>query len=213
MRIAKIFTGARSALAAFAATAALNSAAFGLENTHQLPVETAALESAHLSPQLLDEALDSRDQHAGDVDNWRWVVIIDYHKPSSDERFFLVDTEAGTVETFLVAHGAGSDTNHDQYAEQFSNIPGSRMTSLGAYVTGQTYYGKHGLSLRLHGLERTNHKALERAIVMHGADYVAPGRKLGRSWGCPAVERRHAERLISTIKHGAFFYVIGPGNA
>jgi hypothetical protein len=83
------------------------------------------------------------------------------------------------------------------------------MTSLGAYLTGETYHGKHGLSLRLHGLDASNDKALERAIVIHGADYVAPGRKLGRSWGCPALERRLAGDVIEKIKDGTFLYVHG----
>ena len=71
---------------------------------------------------------------------------------------------------------------------------GSKMTSLGTYVTAETYYGKHGLSLRLDGLDKENSRARERAIVIHGADYVTPDRtKMGRSWGCPALERKVAE--------------------
>ena len=84
------------------------------------------------------------------------------------------------------------------------------MTSLGAFVTGRTYYGAHGLSLKLKGLSPQNDRAEERLIVIHGADYVSPARNvLGRSWGCPALERAVAERIIPLIKGGSFLYVVG----
>ena len=85
------------------------------------------------------------------------------------------------------------------------------MTSLGAFVTGADYYGQHGLSLKLHGLEAQNDKAEERYIVIHGASYVSPDRdKMGRSWGCPALEKGVAEELIPILEGGAFVYVSGP---
>src|SRR5262249_49914450 len=93
-------------------------------------------------------------------------------------------------------------------ATKFSNDAQSRMSSLGAFAAGGTYIGAHGLSLKLKGLDPTNNRAEERAIVLHGAWYVAPGRKvLGRSWGCPAVEERFVKTIIDRLKGGAFLYV------
>ena len=93
----------------------------------------------------------------------------------------------------LVAHGANSG---ETYASEFSNRVGSRQTSIGLFRTDETYYGRHGLSLRLSGLEPGfNDRARERAIVMHGASYVSDAvvstyGSLGRSWGCPRPARR-----------------------
>ena len=162
---------------------------------------------------LLEEALTARTAAGSVVKDERRMVVIDYTKHSTQPRFFLVDLTDMTADTFLVAHGKGSDADHDGYADQFSNILNSRMSSLGAYVTGETYYGQHGLSLRLHGLDPSNDKALERYIVIHGADYVAPGRRvLGRSWGCPALEQAVAQKLIPELAGGTFIYAVGPGS-
>ncbi len=139
------------------------------------------------------------------------MVLIDYRQPSSARRLYVVDLQSERVRTELVAHGKGSDPDHDSLADTFSNTHGSKMTSLGAFVTGKTYYGKHGLSLRLHGLEPINDEAMARAIVIHGADYVTPDRNiLGRSWGCPALEQSVALELIPDLADGVFIYAIGP---
>ena len=147
---------------------------------------------------------------AREVSVQRYVSIIDYRKPSSSPRYYLVDTQDMSAQAFLVAHGQGSDPNHDGYADRFSNIPDSKMSSLGAFVTLDPYYGAHGLSLRLKGLERRNDRAQQRLIVIHGADYVSSDRKrLGRSWGCPALAPDVAQRVIPLIKGGTFLYVVG----
>ena len=106
----------------------------------------------------------------------------------------------GKVERFLVAHGQGSDPSRTGYATRFSNENETHATSLGFFRTAETYDGKHGYSLRLDGLSATNSNARERAIVIHGADYVA---SLGRSWGCPAVEMSVRTRLIDMLKGGS----------
>ena len=107
----------------------------------------------------------------------------------------------------------------ENMATQFSNIEGSRQSSLGLFLTDKAYAGRNGYSLKLHGLELDiNHLALERTIVMHGAWYVSEvfhrqhGR-LGRSWGCPAVTREVAKPLIDTIKNGSFLFVYYPDEA
>ena len=159
---------------------------------------------------LLQEAMAARADAMSEIKNDRFFSVIDYRAPSNVPRYFLVDTADMSAEVFLVAHGRGSDPDHDGIADRFSNIEGSKMTSLGAYVTGKTYYGAHGLSLKLKGLSPQNSRAEERLIVIHGADYVHADRAvLGRSWGCPALARDDAERVIPLIKGGSFLYVVG----
>lgn len=155
----------------------------------------------------LEAALSARAEFADEVRKGRTLAIVDYSMPSSEKRLFLIDAELGLVERFLVAHGKGSDPDHDGQATDFSNTPDSNMTSLGAYVTGPIYYGKHGLSLRLKGLEASNSNAEDRAIVMHGADYVSPEHSvIGRSFGCPAIEHQYRDYVIGRLRDGAFFY-------
>lgn len=159
---------------------------------------------------LLQEALRAKNDATSEIGNDRYISVIDYRVPSNVPRYFLIDTDDMTAEAFLVSHGRGSDPDYDGMADRFSNIEGSKMSSLGAFVTGATYYGAHGLSLKLKGLSPQNDLAEKRLIVIHGADYVHAGRAvLGRSWGCPALEREVAERIIPLIKGGTFLYVVG----
>jgi len=163
-----------------------------------------------LGEALLQEALTAKADALSKIGNDRYFSVIDYRAPSNVPRYFLIDTQDMSAERFLVAHGRGSDPDYDGVANTFSNIKDSKMTSLGAYVTGKTYYGAHGLSLKLKGLSPQNDLAEERLIVIHGADYVSPDRSvLGRSWGCPALEREVAKRIIPLIKGGTFLYVVG----
>lgn len=156
----------------------------------------------------LEQALTALKRHAERVASLRYLTVIDLAAHSSAPRMFVFDTKTGKHESLLVAHGKGSDPDHDGYADRFSNTLNSRMSSLGAYVTGETYFGRHGLSLRLDGLEASNDRARERAIVMHGADYVARNRKrIGRSWGCPAIDRRLVKRVLPKLAGGTFLYV------
>jgi hypothetical protein len=142
------------------------------------------------------------------------LTVIDYSRPSTEPRLFVVDVPAGRVTfTELVAHGRGSGENETR---RFSNASGSHMTSLGVFRAADTYSGQHGLSLRLDGLEPGfNDRARERTIVMHGAAYVnseiieAQGR-LGRSWGCPAVRPAIAKKLIETIRDGSLVVAYYP---
>lgn len=159
---------------------------------------------------LLAEALGAKASAVSEIKNERYLSVIDYRAPSNVPRYFLIDTADMSAQAFLVAHGRGSDPDYDGMADQFSNIEGSKMTSLGAFVTGKTYYGAHGLSLKLKGLSPQNDLAEQRLIVIHGADYVNAGRGvLERSWGCPDLERDVAERVIPLIKGGSFLYAVG----
>lgn len=149
----------------------------------------------------------------GEIANGSLLTIIDYRQASLERRLFVYDPGQGVVlRASLVAHGRNSGQN---LATCFGNEPDSRMSSLGFFVTGETYVGRHGYSLRLRGLEPGfNDKAMERFIVIHGADYVSDefgeryGR-LGRSWGCPALPVESARGIIDLIKGGTCLFVYG----
>lgn len=144
----------------------------------------------------------------------RTLTVIDYSRPSSQERLWVFDLKSGELlYEELVAHGQGTGAN---VATKFSNDNESHQTSLGLFVTESTYVGKNGYSLRLEGLDKGyNDRARERAIVMHGAPYVseafvkANGR-LGRSWGCPAVSAAVARELIDRVKGGSLVFAYYP---
>ena len=125
---------------------------------------------------------------------WRtdMVGIADFAMPSWKPRFHIANLEDGTLRSYLVSHGKGSDPQHDGWLKHFSDVPGSEATSRGAYLTCEWYKGKYGTSVRLVGLDQDNATALERAIVMHSASYAEPSMiakwgKIGRSQGCFAL--------------------------
>lgn len=142
------------------------------------------------------------------------LTVIDYSLPSSQPRLFVFDLSAKKI-LFreLVAHGKNSGGN---VASFFSNSPGSLATSLGLFVTADTYFGSNGYSLRLEGLEAgVNDMAWDRAIVMHGAPYVSRAAvgalgRLGRSWGCPAVRKEVARKMIDTLRGGSPIFAYYP---
>lgn len=144
----------------------------------------------------------------------RTLSVIDYSKPSTQRRLWVFDLSPATLlfEEW-VAHGRNSGGN---LAERFSNEAGSLMSSVGVFLTAGTYTGHNGYSLRLRGLDAGfNDHAIERAIVMHGADYVSEGvikgqGRLGRSLGCPAVRREVAAPLIDTIRDGSLVFAYFP---
>ena len=167
-------------------------------------------------PALLALALEAA-AHAvsrGDATNPRTLTVIDFSKPSTEKRMWVYDLRSHELLFHEhVAHGRGSGAN---LPTLFSNVPESNRSSLGLFRTGEAYIGKHGLSLRLDGLERgINDRARERAIVIHGADYVnastaqAQGR-LGRSLGCPAVRPEIAASLIDAVKDGGLLFAYYP---
>ena len=135
-----------------------------------------------------------------------YLALIDMSQHSLRERLYLIRLSNMTVESFHVSHGRGSDKNNDGYADYYSNKAESNATSLGLYRATSTYTGKHGLSLRLRGLDETNDNAEVRAIVMHGADYVYEG-NTGRSLGCPAVNNNVSSYIIERLKEGGYLYI------
>lgn len=150
----------------------------------------------------------------GVLKNDRYLTLIDYSLESTAKRLWLIDLENDTVVYHIrVAHGKNTGQNR---ALHFSNRPTSRKSSLGFYLTGKTYFGKHGLSLYLDGLEEgINDNARKRYIVIHAANYVTPefinkvGR-LGRSFGCPAVNPSYAKDLIQRIKDKSLLFIYHP---
>lgn len=141
------------------------------------------------------------------IGNLRYIGVIDFSRHSSVARFYIADIETGGVKAVHVAHGSGSDPDHDGYADIFSNKNNSNASSLGFYLTGEIYTGKHGRSMRLHGLSATNSNAYERAVVIHAAAYVRDEAvKQGRSWGCPAVSTANRDLVMNALKGGALIY-------
>ena len=156
---------------------------------------------------ILDVARREVDR-AGSV-LWRKDIagVADFGLPSSLPRFHFANLEAGTVRSHLVAHGKGSDPEHDGFLKTFSNEPGSLATSRGAYISYEWYVGKYGVSIRMGGLDRDNSNALPRAIVMHQAWYAAPDMltkwgKLGRSDGCLAMAPDDFQLALTQLSGG-----------
>ena len=151
----------------------------------------------------------SPDQHL--------LTIVDFSRSSRSKRLCVIDLRAERLlfQT-LVAHGRNSG---EEFARTFSNREGSEMSSLGFYRTGRTYSGRHGLSLKLHGLDADyNTNAFDRSVVMHAADYVSEDfvrqhGRLGRSQGCPALPAAESAAIIRTIKNGTVLYLHGPQTA
>lgn len=146
------------------------------------------------------------------------VAIADFGLHSARRRFHFVDLVNNRVESFHVAHGDGSDPDHDGWLKWYSNLEGSHCTSRGAYLTRSWYVGKYGTSIRLEGLDPTNSNALPRAIVMHQADYARPEQiarygKLGRSNGCFAMGPEQFDRALIELAGGRLLYAASLGLA
>ena len=165
--------------------------------------------------ELLDDALAAyhRVEQAGLV-RTHLLTIIDYSLPASERRLWVIDADRLRVLFHeLVAHGRGSATDGDpERAVWFGNDPSSRRSSLGTFLTGETYTGSHGHSLELVGLDPgVNDHAIERRIVIHPAAYVTMAHRarwgqIGRSWGCPALDPAVASAVIDTIQDGSVVY-------
>jgi hypothetical protein len=150
----------------------------------------------------------------GKITNQRYLTIADMSMASSHPRLYIIDMDKQQVllQTF-VSHGKNSGL---LFAEAFSNLVGSFKSSLGFYITGKPYQGKHGTSLILKGVEMgINDKAEERAIVLHGAAYANPDfveqqGYLGRSLGCPAVPNNQVKEIIQAIQGASCLFVYAP---
>lgn len=142
------------------------------------------------------------------------LTVVDFSLPSTERRLWVIDLESNKVLfNDWVAHGKNSGNN---LAKSFSNVPNSYASSIGFYLTAETYHGKHGLSLRLDGMDKGfNDNARQRAIVLHGADYVSGNfiekyGRLGRSFGCPSVSMDIYKDVIDTIHDGSLLFIYSP---
>lgn len=150
-------------------------------------------------------------RHNNEVSGKPYITIVDFTKSSNEKRLWVVDVEKKELlfNTY-VSHGRNSG---NEFAENFSNENESFMSSIGFYMTEGTYIGKHGLSLKLNGLdEGYNTNAKDRYIVMHGAEYaseafIKQAGRLGRSLGCPAIPMEEHEDIIDTVKGGTAMYI------
>ena len=147
----------------------------------------------------------------GQLEDTRYLTVIDFTVHCNEKRLWIFDLNSGEVIYHeLVAHGVNSGK---EYAYRFSNRHSSNQSSLGFYITGGTYYGRNGLSLKLHGLEPNfNSNAYSRGIVIHGANYVNEAyirgnERIGRSYGCPAVSTLINANLVHTIKGGSCVFM------
>ena len=166
------------------------------------------------APAGIDPTLFARAKAALDVHKIAardTIGVVDFSKPSDEERFFLVDLMSGNVEAHRVAHGRGSDPDHSGFVEKFSNDFGSYASSNGTYTTGDYYQGKYGLSMKVRGLDWSNYNAEPRAIVIHNAWYAEDNMipvhgKLGRSEGCFAMSRKSQHDVMRKLAGGRMIY-------
>lgn len=192
----------------------LTSSVFALNNNDL--AKKLASETQNLKPQVVELALNAQENATkkGLVDNKQYVTVIDYSMPSSSKRLWVLDVKnQKVVFNTYVAHGKNSGEN---YATRFSDDPRSLETSIGVYVTKSTYFGHNGNSLVLSGLDKGfNDNAETRSIVMHPAAYVNEDNiqdhgRIGRSWGCPALNPEVAQPVINTIKGGSVILAYYP---
>jgi len=180
--------------------------------------EEAGLEKKGMSFEVFDKAMIGylNLKNAGLLSEKQLLSVVDFDKPSTEKRFWLIDLKSRKVlENTYVSHGKNSGENMAKY---FSNTDDSNMSSLGFYVTGETYMGRHGLSLKLDGMDDPyNTNAQLRDIVMHGADYVSEDfirqqGRLGRSEGCPALPMGLHQEVINRVEGRTVLYLHATGH-
>ncbi|OGN52157.1 MAG: twin-arginine translocation pathway signal [Caulobacterales bacterium RIFOXYB1_FULL_67_16] len=166
----------------------------------------------HVRKELMERAMAALDIHHRKIPLRDRMYLVDFKKFSGEERLYEVDLIAGEVKVLRTCHGRGSDPSHTGYAQRFSNTPDSNMSSIGAYATAGAGWGaQQGPNVLLDGLEYTNDKARERAIIIHGADYADPGflareGKLGRSYGCFSVAHTDLPELRERMGEGRLLF-------
>lgn len=168
------------------------------------------LDPSHIVPtKKLEAAVLYFHKNKSKFKNQSVISVIDFSQKSTQKRWYFINMSTGSVWNIHVSHGKGSDSNHDGFAEKFSNVSGSNASSVGFYKTAETYQGSNGYSLKLDGLSSTNSNARPRAIVVHGAAYVQDSAVIqGRSWGCPAVSSANRDKVINMIKGGSLIYAM-----
>jgi hypothetical protein len=191
-----------------------NIAADSLYNQYILNIyHEVRLDSAGLNEQVFEKALTGfyNMKYSGLLHAKSVLTIADFDQESSKKRLYIIDLASKKlVLNTWVAHGQNSGGDKPSY---FSNNINSNQSSLGFYLTGEIYYGKHGRSLKLDGMDQGfNSNARERSIVVHGASYVSQKSidqlgRLGRSQGCPAVPAKLADQVINTISDRTVLFI------
>lgn len=230
MRLARrgFILGGAALLSGCATTSATQTAAFRPLPTNRIPnvtvsqlpeAITAQLNTTRpldargqVRPELMDRALAALDIHKDKITQRDRMYLVDFQKFSGDERLYEVDLHGGAVILMRTSHGRGSDPAHTGFARDFGNTPDSYMSSVGAFATAGAGYGaQQGPNVLLDGLEYSNDRARERAIIIHGADYADPDflareGKLGRSYGCFSVAHADLPRLRERMGHGRLLF-------
>lgn len=163
--------------------------------------------------EALEQMLEKASYHTPNSLNYTWAFVADFTINSRNHRGWLINLKTGNTRSYHVSHGVNSGDGNGNTI-RFSNRNMSKQSSVGLYTTAETYYGKHGYSLRMDGHESTNSNARARAIVIHGASYIPNSnkkvaRRIGRSWGCPAVASSLSKDLIDKLKGGSVYYIHG----
>jgi hypothetical protein len=205
----------RRLMLAVGAVVALSQPVTAESQTLTALLDPLARAAPSLDRKILSKALAAMQcATSGGTERAERLAVIDFSQPSTARRLWIFDLQQRRlVLRDLVAHGQKSGEN---YATRFSNVVGSYRSSLGLFRTQESYFGRHGYALRLDGLEPgVNDRARERAIVIHGADYVDPqwiGRqgRIGRSQGCPAVRPEVVEKVVDNLKGGQFMFAYYP---
>ena len=196
----------------YAASAKVENPGISREKEISHVYDSLHLDKKGLTQPAFDYAISSYTmlKKKGLLDNDSIITIVDFDQPSYQKRMYIIDIKHYKILfNTWTAHGKNTGT---VVAKNFSNTPESLKSSLGAFVTEETYIGKHGYSLRLVGLEKCNSSAYQRAIVVHGASYVSQKMinnqgYIGRSFGCPAVPDELSKPIINKIKGGSCFFI------
>lgn len=187
----------------------------GFDTVMRHLTEELASEAPNLNQDVLSKAIAAMTCAVNNgLDPSARLAVIDFSLPSAEPRMWIFDLASRSlILEELVAHGRNSG---DNMATTFSNVRGSNQSSIGLFRASESYFGQHGYSLRMDGLEPgINDRARERAIVIHGADYVTKqwverhGR-IGRSHGCPAVSREVVSQVVDSLKDGQFIFSYYP---
>ena len=163
-------------------------------------------------PELMQRAMAALDIHHRRIPLRDRMYLVDFQKFSGEERLYEVDLYSGQVTAFRTCHGKGSDPEHSGYARNFSNTPDSFMSSVGAFATAGAGWGaQQGPNVLLDGLEYSNDRARERAIIIHGANYADPDflareGKLGRSYGCFSTAHTDLPMLRERMGEGRLLF-------
>lgn len=194
----------------------------GVTSAHQAPHACHAVhgltESVGIKPSAaaMSQALAAyrAADRAGHLANKAVLTVVDFSLPSDQKRLWVIDMKTGAP--LMHIHSAQGKNSGLTYATHFSNVVGSDESSLGSFVTGPVYYGKHGKSMRLMGISKgLNDHAYQRAIVVHSApymseQYIQAHHRAGRSWGCFAVSHANLNQLIDYTKGGSLLFAYAP---